>query len=147
MGISENRASPASLFLVLKDLSRIESEMMPLWNQWLCLPRGQISSFFLFRGRDVAPQLIARSTISSKFSWYTVLPVNPRRRHQEVIRLLSALEWGILAGKIVHTSSSTIAPHTSTPTSNSWLNAVEGFFATLTRRRFAEWRLSLNPRS
>jgi transposase len=75
-----------------------------------------------------------------------------RHRHQEFIRFLNALERDIPAGKVVHVILDNYAAHKNakvrawlarhprwtfhfTPTSSSWLNAVEGFFAKLTRRR------------
>ncbi|TVR84358.1 MAG: IS630 family transposase [Rhodospirillales bacterium] len=75
-----------------------------------------------------------------------------RHRHQEFIRFLNALERDIPAGKVVHVILDNYAAHKTpevrrwlerhprwtfhfTPTSCSWLNAVEGFFAKLTRRR------------
>lgn len=75
-----------------------------------------------------------------------------RHRHQEFIRFLNALERDIPAGKVVHVILDNYAAHKHdkvrvwldrhprwtfhfTPTSSSWLNAVEGFFAVLTRRR------------
>jgi transposase len=75
-----------------------------------------------------------------------------RHRHQEFIRFLNTIEAAIPAGKIVHVILDNYATHKHpkviewlgrhprfvfhfTPTSASWLNAVEGFFAKLTRRR------------
>ncbi len=75
-----------------------------------------------------------------------------RHRHQEFIRFLNALEREIPAGKLVHVVLDNYAAHKTpevrrwlqrhprwtfhfTPTSSSWLNAVEGFFAKLSRRR------------
>jgi transposase len=75
-----------------------------------------------------------------------------RHRHQEFIRFLNAIEAEIPAGKIVHVILDNYGPHKHpktrawldrhprfvlhyTPTSCSWLNAVEGFFAKLSRRR------------
>ena len=75
-----------------------------------------------------------------------------RHRHQEFIRFLNAIEAQIPAGKVIHTILDNDAAHKHekvrawlarhprwtfhfTPTSCSWLNAVEGFFAKLTRRR------------
>jgi transposase len=75
-----------------------------------------------------------------------------RHRHQEFVRFLNAIEADIPAGKIVHVILDNYATHKHpkvrawlgrhprfvfhfTPTSASWLNAVEGFFAKLTRRR------------
>jgi len=75
-----------------------------------------------------------------------------RHRHQEFIRFLNAIEAAVPAGKLVHAIGDNYATHKHprvrawlaghprwtfhfTPTSASWLNAVEGFFAKLTRRR------------
>ena len=75
-----------------------------------------------------------------------------RHRHQEFIRFLNAIEREIPAGKVVHAILDNYAAHKTpqvrrwlarhprwtfhfTPTSSSWLNAVEGFFAKLSRRR------------
>jgi len=75
-----------------------------------------------------------------------------RHRHQEFIRFLNAIERDIPAGKIIHVVLDNVATHKTpevmawlsrhprwvfhfTPTSGSWLNAVETFFSALTRRR------------
>jgi len=75
-----------------------------------------------------------------------------RHRHQEFIRFLNAVDREVPAGKAVHVILDNYAVHKHakvrewlgrherfvfhfTPTSCSWLNAVEGFFAKLTRRR------------
>src|ERR671919_487579 len=75
-----------------------------------------------------------------------------RHRHQEFIRFLNAVERAVPAGKLIHVILDNYAPHKHpkvrawlarhprwtfhfTPTSGSWLNAVETFFSTLTRRR------------
>jgi transposase len=75
-----------------------------------------------------------------------------RHRNQEFIRFLNAIERQIPAGKVIHVILDNYAAHKHpnvrkwlarhprwifhfTPTSCSWLNAVEGFFARLTRRR------------
>ena len=75
-----------------------------------------------------------------------------RHRHQEFLRFLNRLERDIPAGKLVHVILDNYGSHKHpkvrawlarhprwifhfTPTSASWLNAVEGFFAKLTRRR------------
>ena len=75
-----------------------------------------------------------------------------RHRHQEFIRFLNAIEAEVPAGKIVHVILDNYSTHKHpkvlawlqrhprfvfhfTPTSCSWLNAVEGFFAKLTMRR------------
>ena len=75
-----------------------------------------------------------------------------RHRHQEFIRFLNALEAEVPMSKVVHVILDNYATHKHpkvrawlsrhprfvfhfTPTSASWLNAVEGYFAKLTRRR------------
>ena len=75
-----------------------------------------------------------------------------RHRHQEFIRFLNAIEAEIPVGKIIHVILDNYGPHKHpktrawlsrhprfvfhyTPTSASWLNAVEGFFAKLAKRR------------
>ena len=75
-----------------------------------------------------------------------------KHRHQEFIRFLNVIEAKVPAGKVVHVVLDNYAAHKHpkvlawllrhprftfhfTPTSASWLNAVEGFFATLTKRR------------
>ncbi len=78
-----------------------------------------------------------------------------RHRHQEFIRFLNALERDIPTDKAVHVILDNYATHKHdkvrkwlarhprwtfhfTPTSCSWLNAVEGFFAKLTKRRLKD---------
>jgi len=75
-----------------------------------------------------------------------------RHRHQEFIRFLNAIEREVPAGKLVHVILDNYAAHKHAkvrawlgrhprfvfhfvPTSCSWLNAVEGFFAKLSKRR------------
>src|ERR687883_579619 len=75
-----------------------------------------------------------------------------RHRHQEFIRFLNRINHETPAGRELHLIVDNYATHKHpkvrawlarhprfhfhfTPTSASWLNAVEGFFATLTRRR------------
>jgi transposase len=75
-----------------------------------------------------------------------------RHRHQEFIRFLNAVEREVPAGKTVHAILDNYAAHKHpearkwlachprwtfhfTPTSAHWLNAVEGFFAVLSKRR------------
>jgi transposase len=75
-----------------------------------------------------------------------------RHRHQEFIRFLNLIEAEVPAGKIIHVILDNYAAHKHpkvrawlarhprfvfhfTPTSTSWLNAVEGYFAKLTTRR------------
>jgi transposase len=75
-----------------------------------------------------------------------------RHRHQEFIRFLNAVEANVPAGKLIHAIADNYATHKHpkvrqwlarhprwtfhfTPTSASWLNAVEDFFAKLTSLR------------
>jgi transposase len=75
-----------------------------------------------------------------------------RHRHQEFIRFLNAVESEVPLGKAIHVILDNYAAHKHpkvrawldrherftfhfTPTSCSWLNAVEGFFAILTKRQ------------
>ena len=75
-----------------------------------------------------------------------------RHRHQEFLRFLNAVEAAVPAGKLVHAILDNYGTHKHpkvlawlarhprwtfhfTPTSGSWLNAVETFFSALTRRR------------
>ena len=75
-----------------------------------------------------------------------------KHTHQEFIRFLNAVDREVPAGKLVHAILDNYATHKHpkvrawlarhprwvfhfTPTSGSWLNAVENFFSALTRRR------------
>lgn len=75
-----------------------------------------------------------------------------RHRHQEFIRFLNTIDADVPAGKVVHVILDNYGSHKHpkvrawldrhprfvfhyTPTSASWLNAIEGFFAKLTKRR------------
>jgi transposase len=75
-----------------------------------------------------------------------------RHRHQEFLRFLNAIERAVPAGKVIHVILDNYAAHKHpkvlawlarhprwtfhfTPTSCSWLNAVETFFSKLTRQR------------
>jgi transposase len=75
-----------------------------------------------------------------------------QHRHQEFVRFIAAVERAVPAGKIIHAILDNYATHKHpavlkwvadhprwtfhfTPTSASWLNAVGGFFSTITRRK------------
>lgn len=75
-----------------------------------------------------------------------------KHRHQEFIRFLNSVEREVPAGKVIHVVLDNYGTHKHpkvlawlerhprwvfhfTPTSGSWLNAVENFFSTLTRQR------------
>ena len=77
-----------------------------------------------------------------------------RHRHQEFLRFLNTIERAVPAGKVIHVILDNYATHKHpkvlawlarhprwtfhfTPTSGSWLNAVETFFSALTRRRIS----------
>jgi transposase len=76
----------------------------------------------------------------------------PRHTHQEFIKFLNAVECAVPAGKIIHAIADNYGTHKHpkviawlanhprwifhfTPTSASWINAVENFFSVITRRR------------
>jgi transposase len=76
----------------------------------------------------------------------------PQHRHQEFVTFLNAVERAVPAGKLIHAVLDNYGTHKHpkvlawlkrhprwtfhfTPTSASWLNAVEGFFSALSRRR------------
>jgi transposase len=75
-----------------------------------------------------------------------------RHRHQHFVRFLSTVEAAVPAGRLIHAILDNYATHKHpkvkawlarhprwvfhhTPTSASWLNAVETFFSAMTRRR------------
>src|SRR3954453_13580970 len=75
-----------------------------------------------------------------------------RHRHQEFICFLNTIEAMVPAGRLIHAILDNYAAHKHpkvkawlawhprwtfhhTPTSGSWLNAVEPFFSAMTRRR------------
>ena len=76
----------------------------------------------------------------------------PKHTHKEFIKFLAAVERAVPAGKLIHAIVDNYATHKHpkvldwladhprwvfhfTPKSASWINAVEGFFSILTRRR------------
>jgi len=76
----------------------------------------------------------------------------PKHTNKEFIKFLNAIERAVPAGKIIHAIADNYGTHKHpkvrewladhprwtfhfTPTSASWMNAVEGFFSTITRRR------------
>ena len=86
-----------------------------------------------------------------------------RHRHQEFLRFLNTIEGAVPAGKVIHVILDNYASHKHpkvwrwlarhprlvfhfTPTSGSWLNAVETFFSALTRRRLKPRQLPLDRR-
>jgi transposase len=84
-----------------------------------------------------------------------------RHRHDEFIRFLNAVERDVPAGKLIEAVVDNYATHKHpkvkawlarhprwtfhfTPTSSSWLNAVEGFFAKLSREEAEARRILLS---
>lgn len=76
----------------------------------------------------------------------------PKHTHKEFIKFLNAVERAVPPGRIIHAIADNYATHKHpkvlkwladhprwvfhfTPTSASWINAVEGFFSIITRRR------------
>ena len=76
----------------------------------------------------------------------------PSHTHKEFIKFLNAVERAVRPGRIIHAIADNYATHKHpkvtrwlanhprwvfhfTPTSASWLNAVEGFFSAITRRQ------------
>jgi transposase len=76
----------------------------------------------------------------------------PSHTHKEFIKFLNAVERAVRPGRIIHAIADNYATHKHpkvkkwladhprwlfhfTPTSASWLNAVEGFFSSITRRQ------------
>jgi transposase len=76
----------------------------------------------------------------------------PRHTHKEFVRFLNAVERAVPAGKVIHAILDNYATHKHpkvqqwladhprwvfhfTLTSASWINAVEGFCSSITRRR------------
>src|SRR5665213_103503 len=103
---------------------------------WTILPTG------------ISASMALRKRMNSWCRWRCM----QRHRHQEFIRFLNAIEAEVPVGKIVHVILDNYATHKHpkvrawlqrhprfvfhyTPTSASWLNAVEGFFAKLAKRR------------
>ncbi|CAO4185943.1 Tc1-like transposase DDE domain-containing protein [Methylorubrum extorquens] len=80
-----------------------------------------------------------------------------RHCHEEFLRFLNAVEAALPAGKVIPVVLDNDRTHTHarvrlsrhrrwvlqfTPTSASWLNAVEGFFSALSRRRLRHGTLT-----
>src|SRR3954454_21281778 len=96
--------------------------------------------------RPLCLPLSTRSMVSSSAAGMQ------RHRRQEFIRFLNAVERAVPAGKLIHAIVDNYATHKHpkvqawlirhprwtfhfTPTSSSWLNAIENFFSALTRKR------------
>ena len=127
--------------------------------------KSQIQALSRTRGRPVGPGRPAAMTHDYKrhgtttlFAALNVLDGTvlgrcmQRHRHQEFIRFLNTVEASVPAGKVIHAILDNYAAHKHpkvrawlarhprwvfhfTPTSSSWINAIETFFSALTRRR------------
>ena len=120
----------------------------------------------LKRGRATMTHDYKRNGTTTLFAALNVLDGSvigrnmQRHRHQEFIRFLNAIEAEMPADKAIHLILDNYATHKQpkvrawlarhprwtfhfVPTSCSWLNAVEGFFAKLTRRRLKNGVLPL----
>jgi transposase len=88
----------------------------------------------------------------------------PKHTHQEFIKFLNAVERAVPAGKVIHAIADNYATHKHpkvrewladhprwtfhfTPTSASWLNAVEGFFSIITVDAFSAAPSNPSPTS
>ena len=131
------------LFLVLNKhpLQYIKGDplMVIEWGKWEDVDYKRNGTTTLFAALDVLEGKVIGRCMQ-------------RHRHQEFIRFLNAIEAEVPAGKIVHVILDNYGTHKHpkvvawlerhprfvfhfTPTSCSWLNAVETFFAKLSKRR------------
>src|SRR5918993_3299041 len=136
-----------ALVLAVDDKSQIQALDRP--QPGLPLKKGRLGTMTHDYKRHGTTTLFAALNVLDG----TVIGRNMQRhRHQEFIRFLNAIEAQVPPGKAVHVILDNYAAHKHpkvrawlarherftfhfTPTSCSWLNAVEGFFATLTKRR------------
>lgn len=108
-------------------------------------PLGSTTHAYIRHGTTSVWPAFGRTTLFAALSMQ-------RHRHQEFIRFLNAIEAEVPAGKLVHVILDNYAAHKHAkvtawlgrhprftfhfmPTSASWLHAVEGFFAKLTKKR------------
>ncbi len=128
-----------------------KSQIQPLDRTQLGLPmkKGRAGTMTQDCKRHGTTKLFAALNVLDG----TVIAQNMQRhRHQEFIRFLNRIEREVPAHKAIQVILDNYAAHKKdkvrawlarhprwtfrfTPTSCSWLNAVEGFFAKLTRRR------------
>jgi transposase len=141
--------SPPAHAIVLSIDEKSQMQALDRTQPGLPLKRG--------RGETMPPDCKRNST-TTLFAALNILDGSvigrnmQRHRHQELIRFLNAADAELPADKAVHVFLDNYATHKQpkvrawlarhplwtfhfVPTSCSWLNAVEGFFAKLTRRR------------
>ncbi len=121
-----------------------------LYRSWIRV-RGQVSKCATFthdyKCNGTTTLFAALSVLEGKVIGRCV----PRHRHQEFIDFIATVERSVPPGKVIHAILDNYAAHKHpevlawlaahprwtfhfTPTSCSWLNAVEGFFSRLTRQ-------------
>ena len=141
--------SPPAHAIVLSFDEKIQIQALDRSQPGLPLKKGRAGTMTHDYKRNGTTTLFAALNVLDG----TVIGRNMRRhRHQEFIRFLNTIEAKLPAGKAVHVILDNYAAHKHpkvrewldrhtrftfhfTPTSCSWLNAVEGFFAKLTKRR------------
>ena len=141
--------NPPAHAIVLSVDEKSQIQALDRTQPGLPLKKGRAGTMTHDYKRNGATTLFAAMNILDG----TVIGQNMQRhRHQEFIRFLNAIEAKVPVGKAIHVILDNYAVHKHpkviqwlarhprfvfhfTPTSCSWLNAVEGFFATLTKRR------------
>jgi transposase len=141
--------SPPAHAIVLSVDEKSQIQALDRTQPGLPLKKGRLGTMTHDYKRNGTTTLFAALNVFDG----TVIGRNMQRhRHQEFIRFLNAIEAEVPAGKTVHVILDNYAAHKHpkvrtwldrherfvfhfTPTSCSWLNAVEGFFAKLSRRR------------
>ena len=141
--------NPPAHAIVLSVDEKSQIQALDRTQPGLPLKKGRAGTMTHDYKRNGATTLFAAMNILDG----TVIGQNMQRhRHQEFIRFLNAIEAKVPVGKVIHVILDNYAVHKHpkviqwlarhprfvfhfTPTSCSWLNAVEGFFATLTKRR------------
>ena len=134
---------------ILSIAEKLEIQALDRCQPGLPMKRGRPRKMTHDYKRNDATKLSAALNILDG----TVIGQNKQRhRHQEFIQFLNAIERQVPAGKLIHVVLDSYAAHKHekvhewltrharwtfhiTPTSCFWFNAVEGFFAKLTRRR------------
>lgn len=141
--------SPPAHAIVLSVDEKSQIQALDRTQPGLPMKKGRAGTFTHDYKRNGTTTLFAALNVLDG----TVIGRNMQRhRHQEFIRFLNAIEKELPKDKAVHVILDNYATHKQpkvrewlarhprwtfhfTPTSCSWLNAVEGFFAKLTRRR------------
>ena len=140
--------SPPAHAIVLSSDEKSQIQALDRLQPGLPLKKGRAGTMTHDYKRNGTTTLFAALNVLDG----TVIGRNMQRhRHQEFIRFLNLIEAQVPAGKAIHVILDNYAAHKYakireslgrhprftfhfTPTSCSWLNAVEGFFARLTNR-------------